>query len=73
MSKKVLNIQPVINELKGQSAFFRRDPEPQETATESVTEAPAEGKSVQKEKSKGVFVLSLSCKKGMQQDLLEDK
>jgi hypothetical protein len=29
--------------------------------------------SVQKEKIKGVFVLSLSCKNGMQQDLLEDK
>jgi hypothetical protein len=51
MSKKVLNIQPVINELKGQSAFFRRDPEPPDTATESedAAEPLEQGKLAQKE------------------------
>jgi hypothetical protein len=34
MSKKVLNTHSVINELKGQSAFFKREPEPEHPAAE---------------------------------------
>ena len=34
MSKKVLNTQSVINELRGQSAFFKQDPQ-QQTKTDS--------------------------------------
>src|SRR5688572_32490380 len=50
MSKKVLNTEPLINELKGQSAFFKRNPSPQSTKIESepVTEVPAEGEHAQK-------------------------
>src|SRR5690242_20464671 len=50
MSKKVLNIEPVMNELKGQSVFFKRDASPQSTKTEAgpATEIPAEEEYAQK-------------------------
>lgn len=42
MSKKILNTKMVINELKGQSVFFQREPSPQHlrSESESVTETP---------------------------------
>ena len=34
MSKKVLNTQSIVNELKGHSAFFKREPEPEQPKPE---------------------------------------
>ena len=48
MSKKILNTQPVINELRGQSAFFRQDPplssETEDPKSPTVTIAPKKPK-----------------------------
>src|SRR5687768_62333 len=52
MSKKVLNIEPLMNELKGQSVFFKRDSSPQSTKTETgpARVVPDEGEDSQKPK-----------------------
>ena len=52
MSKKVLNTQSVVNELKGQSAFFRKDnpkpgvmkkrPEPKKEIPSTIPESPSD-------------------------------
>ena len=58
MSKKVLNTQSVVNELKGQSAFFRKDnpkpgvvkkrPEPQKETPLTTSESPIDLPTIEK-------------------------